>query len=77
MKLTFGSKNAIVDVRECLRKTVKEFGEESLTPVKSPAMKGLKLIDEDSPRVREENRKKFHILVMLLMCVLQKGKRDI
>ena len=47
------------------------------TPFKTPARKGLTLIDEDSPNACEEKRKKLCRIVILLTFASHKGRRDI
>ena len=77
MKLEFlRDKRVKVDIKEYLLKAVDEFGEE-LTPVTTPAKNNLINVDPNSPKVEEEKRARFHSIVMLLMYVALRGRRDL
>ena len=77
MKLEFlGDKRVKVDMRQYLLKAIEEFGEE-LSPVTTLAKNNLMNVDPDSPKVTEEKQIKFHSIVMLLMYVALRGRRDL
>ena len=42
----------------------------------TPAKCDIRVVDEDSPKVSENRRAKFHNLVMLIMHVSHRGRRD-
>ena len=59
-----------------LKKAVEIFGEE-LTPVTTPAKNDLMGRDEKSPKVSEERRNIFHSVVMLILYVALRTRRDL
>ena len=63
-------------MRERLKKAVDMFGEPNLTPVMSPARNDLQHIDLDSTKINESKRKLFHSIVLLLMHVSHRERRD-
>ena len=77
MKLKFEDKKVQIDMRKCLKKAVEDFEQINLKPVNTPVRNNLRKIDDGSPKVNEERRAKFHSIVMLLMCVAIRGRRDI
>ena len=66
-----------VDMRDYLRDAIEDFGEDNLKPAKTPAKLNLFEVDESSPLVNEEVRSKFHRIVMKLMYVSYRGRKDI
>ena len=67
LSLTDDSK-ACVDMRDYLHKAVDLFNEKYLKPVATPARSNLRTIDKKSPTLNDDDRKRFHSIVMLLMC---------
>ena len=69
LNLTFGEDKTLeVGMKEYFEKEIEEFGE-TLTTVNTPAKSVLLQVDENSPKVKECERKRFHSIVMLIMCV--------
>ena len=76
IKLKFEDKKVQIDMRTHLKKAVEDFGQTNLKPVNTPARNNLRKIDDESPKVSEERRARFHSIVMLLICVAIRGRRD-
>ena len=76
MKLSFVNNQVRVCVRECLRKAAIDFGEE-LTGEVTPVRNNLKSFDPKSPPADENKRKPSHIIVVLTMCISQRGRRNL
>ena len=66
-----------VDMRSYLKEAIVDFGEGNLKPTITPAKLNLFSIDDDSPLVNKKDRVKFHSIVMKLICVSYRGRKDI
>ena len=66
-----------IDMRTCLKKAAEDFGQINLKPVNTLARNNLRKIDDGSSKVSEQRQAKFHSIVMLLMHVAIRGRRDI
>ena len=77
MKLKFENKKVQIDMRTHLKKAVKDFDQNNLKPVSTLVRNNLRKIGMNSPRVSEEKRAQFHSIVMLLMCVAIRSRKDI
>ena len=65
-----------VDMRSYLEEAVVDFDEGNLKPATTPAKLKLFSIDDDSLLVNEEDRVKFHSIMMKLMCASYHRRKD-
>ena len=77
MKLKFEDKKVQIDMRTYLKKAAEDFRQINLKPVNTLARNNLRKIDDELPKVNKERRAKFHSIVILLICVTIRGRRDI
>ena len=75
LNLSFSEDKVLqIGMKECLEKALKDFGE-MLILVSSPTKKNLFDADEKSHKLKDCDRNTFHSIVMLLMCVVLKGRK--
>ena len=63
-------------MRTYLKKATEDFGQNNLKPANTPARNNLRKINDESSKVNEERRAKFHSIVMLLIHIAIRRKRD-
>ena len=76
--LDYGEEGAVkIGAEAHIDEAIEQFGEEMLTPYKTPAVTHLFTIDTECPRLSEDKRQLFHSIFAKLLWVGKKARPDI